>query len=380
MNKNTFCVKPFSGIFLSPNGDIQYCCALKNKLGNLNESSIKDILSNEHSKDIRRKVLKGEWHDSCLYCKKVEDSGGRSERLSAMNNISDISKFDSVDEDSFFLEMVDLRWSNACNLSCNYCNSLFSSKWASILGNKVNNNNSLMELELINFISDNSDTLNTILLLGGEPLLQKQNEKLLDVCIDKNITILTNLSLDLEKNKIYKKLIKNPNVNWNISFETIGDKFEYVRHGAGWDRFNSNLKLLNSNGYTLSAHPVYCLYTAYNLIEYYDYILNTGYFNNIFWQMLNHPIVLDVGNHNNKVIEKSIIEIDRCIDTFGIEEIGINDLISIKKSLISKLDNQNNIKDTFLDFVDIQENKHLTDKKTNFYKLYNKLYSDIVNY
>jgi MoaA/NifB/PqqE/SkfB family radical SAM enzyme len=236
MDKKTFCMKPFSGLFLSPDGGIKYCCALKENLGNINKNSVEEIINSELALDIRNKIINGEWHDSCSYCKKVEERGGRSER------VNDIDRFTS---NQFKLNEIDLRWSNTCNLSCNYCNSLFSSKWASINGEKINSNKEHSETSLIDYISNNQETLKSVLLLGGEPLLQKQNEILLKNVGNSNIKILTNLSVDLRNNKIFSILKENQNVNWNVSFETIKDKFEYVIHGANWSIFLDNLRIIS---------------------------------------------------------------------------------------------------------------------------------------
>ena len=34
---------------------------------------------------------------------------------------------------------------------------------------------------------------------------------------------------------LLRELANKINVNWCVSFENIGDEFEFVRHGAKWD-------------------------------------------------------------------------------------------------------------------------------------------------
>jgi len=366
MDKKTFCMKPFSGLFLSPDGGVKYCCALNESLGNINEESIDEIIKGKTATDIRKKIIDGEWHDLCSYCKKVEERGGRSER------VDDINRFTS---EQFKLEEIDLRWSNTCNLSCNYCNSLFSSKWAIINGEKINKNKEHSETTLIDFVSKNQETLNSVFLLGGEPLLQKQNEQLLKNVGDANIQLLTNLSIDLINNKIFNILKENKNVNWNVSFETIGDKFEYVRHDAKWETFLNNLRIvskISKNG--IGAQPVYCLYSAFNLDEFYDFIETEGYFNNVWWQNLTHPDVLDVFNLPKELKQIAVDEINRCIKKY--KKYDFSTLLNIRDSLIQSEDKD--LTKNFLLYNENLEKNQLKNKKNTFKNLYPDLYKSLI--
>lgn len=370
VSKETFCGKPFSGLFLSPDGGIKYCCALNENLGNINEQTIDEILNNDLSKDIREKILNNEWHDACRYCKNVEDRGGESERITTLDKMEDFK------DSNYKLEQIDLRWSNTCNLSCTYCNSMFSSKWAAIFNEKINQNKSNTEESLIQYIIDNNETLSTVLLLGGEPLLQKQNEKLISN-INCDITILTNLSVVLNDNKIYNNLIEKDNVKWNVSFETIGDKFEYVRRGADWNVFKSNLyELFNRTGRKIGAQPVYCLYSALNLSEYYDFINECGFFDNVFWQVLNHPKNLDIFNYPKNVKLLAIQEIDKCVDKH--RNFDMSTLLNIKSELINKMDEYDRKTVKNLDsFLFNLENKQLKNDNLKFNNIFGTIYQEI---
>lgn len=370
VNKETFCSKPFNGLFLSPDGGIKYCCALSKNLGNINEQTIDEILNNDLSKEIREKILNNQWHEACQYCKNVEDRGGESERITTLDKIDDFK------DTNYKLEQIDLRWSNTCNLSCTYCNSMFSSKWATIFNEKINQNKSHTEESLIQYIIDNNDTLSTVLLLGGEPLLQKQNEKLISN-INCDITILTNLSVVLNDNKIYNNLIAKDKVKWNVSFETIGEKFEYVRRGANWDTFKNNLyELYNRTSRKIGAQPVYCIYSALNLCEYYDFINECGFFDNVFWQVLNYPKNLDVFNYPKNVKLLAIEEIDKCVDKH--RNFDMSTLLNIKEELIKSLDTFDVRLVKNLDsFLYNLENKQLKNNDLVFSKIFNTMYQEI---
>ena len=110
-------------------------------------------------------------------------------------------------------------------------------------------------------------------MLGGEPLLLKENLKLLDA-IDENtgVEIFTNLNVDLDNNEIYQRLIGRSNVNWYVSMETVKEKFEFVRRGAVWQQQVENLnKLSRTAPKSLSLQSQYCVYSAFDLVDLFDF-------------------------------------------------------------------------------------------------------------
>lgn len=365
MNKETFCAFPFNTIFLGPNGGIRPCCSAREDIGNINNDSLDNILNGDMIKSIRRSIINNQWHPNCSQCERLENMGARTERTSVLDKFDE---YKNADENTFKLQKVDIRWSNTCNLSCNYCYEYFSSQWANIKGIKINANKDIAENSVFSFIEKNKDTIENINLLGGEPLLQKQNHKLLEILNDKNYYILTNLSVDLTKNQIASKLLDMKFIDWGISFETVGEKFEYVRHGAEWSIFLNNLKLLKSRSPNrVNAHPLYCTYTALNLREYYDFILESEVFSGVYWCAIQNIKGLNVYNLSNSFKEKAIKEIESVESDYSEhkEKLGIEHLIGIKNRLLENL-NEKDSKEgltEFFNWTDEIENKFLTKKK-----------------
>lgn len=64
-DNKTFCVFPFLHLYVSSSGDVLLCCVFSNhnefqeKLGNINDNSIEEILNGEQYKEIRRKMING---------------------------------------------------------------------------------------------------------------------------------------------------------------------------------------------------------------------------------------------------------------------------------------------------------------------------------
>lgn len=374
MNRDTFCAYPFSTLFLGADGGVKPCCSAKDSLGNINDFDIEDIINNSLSQDLREHIVNEEWHPLCEKCQYCESIGARTERTGMLDRYDE---FKDADKNTFRLKKIDIRWTNTCNLSCNYCYSFFSSKWAKIMNEKVNENKKTAEEKVFEFLNSHKSTVETINLLGGEPLLQKQNKKLIDMFPDTNYYILTNLSVDMENNEIAQQLLQMPNVEWGISFETIGKKFEYVRHGADWERFTDNLQILKENNVKLvNAHPLYCTYTAHNLQEYYEFISSQDLFDDVFWHPIQNIEGLNVFNMDNKFKERAVEEIDEILFYLVDENIRTEDLLSIRQKLeesVSYIPKVNG-KEHFLSWTQDIEEKYLTDKKYRFKELWPDLF------
>jgi hypothetical protein len=151
-----------------------------------------------------------------------------------------------------------------------------------------------------------------VALVGGEPLLLPENERLLDVIPDTAIvTLITNLNVDLQNNKIFRKLAQRNRVGWSMSFDNIGDRFEYVRYGGNWGMLQENLKiiqgLMQSHGHWGGIHAVYSVYNATRLCEFRQFAQDTG--TTVLWQNLFQPTYLDPFLHGPAVAQLAAAEI-----------------------------------------------------------------------
>jgi len=87
----------------------------------------------KQKKQERSLMLKGERPNGCSYCWKIEDAGGRSDRIYrsgeywAQNARSDI--FDSLDTGDVTPRYVEVNFNQACNLKCMYCSPHLSTEW-----------------------------------------------------------------------------------------------------------------------------------------------------------------------------------------------------------------------------------------------------------
>lgn len=340
MNSN-YCSAVDTGLFVSVQGAVGLCCSGSESIGNIRNEPIKDIFAKQKFIEIHSAVSSDQSHSYCSGCDSIERLAPGSSQRSAFND-----QFPRPDKRQ--LKLIDVRWSNVCNLSCRYCNTHDSSEWRRLHSIPIESVNRDYTESLFEEIQENAETIECVYLLGGEPLMQKHNIRLLDI-IGKNtkIDVLTNLSMVLDNNKIYEKLKSFPNVYWNLSFDNVGDRFEYVRQGGKWSVFTDNVKRLcdDFGASHVTFHPVYTIWNAINLHEYYEYA-DTGNFR-VNWQMALPKIDKKYGlatdsfttfGHKKSIIDRAILEI---------EQLAIIDPVvdGIKASLIADTVQSNKDKD-----------------------------------
>lgn len=301
MSEKTYCAAPWRGLHINFRGDVKTCCAGDpNMLGSLADHSIEDIVFGSVLGEIRQCIKSGELHPKyCHNCIQAEQFG-RSERHwhNDVNKEFDVA---SAALDDFAPTLIDIRWNTTCNLSCNYCGEFCSSKWQSIRkGQPVKNNVRPYYQQVCDFLAQHAPDIREVALVGGEPLLLPENERLLDVipqdCI---VTLITNTSVDLESNRIFQKLTQRRRVGWSMSFDNIQDRFEYVRHGGTWTKLMNNVgmirELMKTQGHWGGVHAVYNMYNCTRLVEFREWIQQQGL--TVVWQNLFQPQQLDPLRH-----------------------------------------------------------------------------------
>jgi MoaA/NifB/PqqE/SkfB family radical SAM enzyme len=314
---NFFCAAPWRGLHINPRGDVKTCCAGNpNLLGNLNSQRIDEILNNTIMADVRASIAQGKPHDYCSNCVQAERFGADSERQ-WHNNVNPNFDYATAGDQYHYPVIVDVRWNTTCNLSCNYCDPSASSKWAALKQVPFRSGSRPYYEQVCDFIEQHHAHIHEVALVGGEPLLLPENERLLDVIPESAIvTLITNMTVDLEKNKIFRKLAQRNRVGWSMSFDNVGDQFEYVRYGSSWETLQHNLAivkdLIKNNGHWGGIHAVYNIYNATRLRELKEFARDTD--TSILWQNLFQPRHLDPFTHGAGVAKLAADEIQYLYD------------------------------------------------------------------
>ena len=223
-----------------------HCCL---HYGNQKEFDNNNIWEDKELKLVRKNNLNGIWDPSCWICKS--------------NEISNIPSFRTGMIEKFGIKTnltgplrLDLTISDNCNLACRTCGPHLSTFWQKFL--KDNNipilsdenigiNNASKIIKILDNL--NLSNLKMVVYSGGETLLGNEYWEVTKYLVDsvpnanKNLTIVfqTNGTMPI-KEKYFEIIEKCHLVKLNISIDSIGDKFEYLRWPAKWDQLVNNIQ------------------------------------------------------------------------------------------------------------------------------------------
>ena len=373
---NFFCAAPWRGLHINPRGDVKTCCAGDpNMLGNLNSNDIIEILNGDLLQEIRQIISQGRPHKYCGNCVQAERLGSKSER-DWHNNVNPNFDYATAGTQYHYPVIVDIRWNTTCNLSCNYCMEYCSSKWASLKGIPFKSGSRPYYEQVCDFIEQHQEHIYEVALVGGEPLLLPENERLLDVIPkDAIVTLITNMSVDLDKNKIFKKLSQRKQVGWSMSFDNTEDRFEYVRHGGNWQLLKHNLALvrdlMTDSGHSGGIHAVYNIYNATRITELREWAAEQGV--SVLWQNLFQPDYLDPFLHGPAVAKLAAADIERFYATglaTTVERQFFDNALNTYHGITQEHDN---ISEQFKKHINEIETQYHPDKAGEFARLWPEL-------
>jgi MoaA/NifB/PqqE/SkfB family radical SAM enzyme len=312
----TFCPAPWTSLNIDQAGETSPCFHCVDMIGNNKKNTIQEIIHGPKATSMREAMARGEWHDACTWCKRLEETTGSSGRTVRHADPETLAAIDN-DPNFFKLEHLVINWSNLCNLTCVYCNDQTSTAWQSVKKIPINHIKNEHD-DLIELAKTQGHNIQGLCLGGGEPLLQKGLDVFLSHLNPDTVSVMvtTNLSMEITTNPIYQILKTWPKVEWQVSFDNANkEKFEYVRDRANWEQFVKNLRQMKRDGQKVNAHPAYSIYSALDLIEYYDFCVAEDL--GIYWCELNHPMELDIRRHSQTLRDLAVEEINRVIDKYG---------------------------------------------------------------
>jgi radical SAM protein with 4Fe4S-binding SPASM domain len=313
----SFCSVPWLQIHTEPDGKVFPCCyyghAENHKLGNWNDQKIKDIFHGDKWNELRKDFLDGKKPVACSRCWKEEDSGIVSMRQKfneRYHNFPDYNyknlydKFTDIINETktdgsvgdIKLATIDLIFNNICNMKCRTCGPGLSTAWmadSKKLNRKNNNLVTLLTNETVTHMKDDLVTLvemvdpcTEIHFSGGEPMMQEDHYKFLQLLIDMGKTKIkirynTNMTVFILKEyNAFEMLQHFENVFIVGSCDSMGKQGEYIRKGFDWEKALDWLKTckeyLPNAEYGVSA--VYSLLNASTAIDLHRYMCESKLF------------------------------------------------------------------------------------------------------
>jgi len=287
INKS-FCVLPWTGFELEPNGNVKNCIISKETLGNIEEQDITSILLGEKNLKIKKQMLEDKKPKNCAGCylqeqdrKNLSSISSRLYYTKELGSVVDNKLYNEVE--NFSLHHVDVRWTNVCNQACVYCGPHYSSKWGQELGKEIKSSVESRK-KVKEFVFKNIRQLKNIYLAGGEPLLMNENREFLQLLLEENplVNIRVNTNLSSTRTGVFDLLCKFKNVHWTVSVETIEKQYEYVRYHGVWNNFLQNLKQIQKLDHKITFNMLYFILNYKSIFSTVNFFKEIGFHENSF--------------------------------------------------------------------------------------------------
>ena len=211
----------------------------------------------------RRKMLRGEWPgNGCENCKHVEEAGGESDRTIHLQMEGTTSP-PELDTDLTAVDVtprqLEVYWGNTCNQKCIYCAAHFSSqihqeekRFGVFEKNGVVIDPSLFKMNpnierdtelLFGWFEKHLHELHKIMVMGGEPFLQKETFRFIEFLEkgsypDLTLVFFSNMNIQHERFKkwidrleVLQKSGRLDKIQIFFSCDALGAEGEYVRTG-----------------------------------------------------------------------------------------------------------------------------------------------------
>ena len=270
----TFCPLPWMHLSLHPNGKTRLCCNASHSLRDVLDekgkavfiTQIKDMkrfLNLPFYKDIRKQMLNNQKPEVCSTCYSLEKHGGSSVRQQFKsqwrNAFSEM--LNSVEQDGALKDIsvryLDLPLGNLCNLKCRMCHPSSSIQMKKDFDNwKIQYDKSvdkygdwIKDPHLYSQLAPVLKTSREIFFTGGEPLLIKEHEKILEQAIQlntaKNIKIKYNSNLTKLSSKLMGLWKEFREVEFNCSIDGTEEVNDYIRFPSKWSVIEQALETLD---------------------------------------------------------------------------------------------------------------------------------------
>lgn len=263
-----FCSVPWNYFKISSEGSVRTCAKGQTLLGNINDTSIQDILKSPTLHEIRRSLYHDQVPVNCQSCRQ-QDTDGYSYLKEMYNGWFQDADVDYSDFDAFRLSGVDLHWSSTCNIKCVTCWYGQSSAIARELSIPIVNVGRDKIQPIIDWLVSCQHSLKEIYFSGGEPSLIRHNVRLLERLEPRSDLLLrVNTNMTFGKNNPFmQQIARFPNVLVTMSADALGDRFEYIRQGARWNEFLDNANRMRDRGHGLRVNSVFFVASASTLID-----------------------------------------------------------------------------------------------------------------
>lgn len=252
----------------------------------------------------RESMRQGQWPKAgCQYCEKIEAAGGTSDRQYQLlsHRDQDATPHELLTDASLNVvtpAILEIYFTNTCNMACLYCGSHFSSVWEA--ENRKHGAFTKGSIQLVdkdqrqtrdypamlaqfwNWMESNYTKLRFLQIAGGEPFYQRE----LDQCVDFfeqhsnpdiTINLITNLKVDHSRLQSLVTRLEDMKHRGQIrglqisaSLDCWGPQQEFVRWGLDLDEYSRNIEYLMHTETTVVVNGAISALTIKTMPDYIE--------------------------------------------------------------------------------------------------------------
>ena len=268
--------------------------------------------------EARRKMLKGQWPGrGCEHCKHIEEAGGKSDRQVHLH-LEGTTAPPELDTDLTAVDVtprqLEVYWGNTCQQSCIYCGAHYSSTiqqeekrfgdfkkegveitdwWKK--NPKIEEHTEL----LFKWFEKHLNKLHKIMVMGGEPFLQKETFRFIEFLEKGNYPDLTlvffsNHNIEHERFKkwmdrldVLEKSGRLDKIQIFFSCDALGPEGEYVRTGLDLDIALKNFEyILHHTNFDQGINSALTVTAVPGMPAMVKYINECSKIKPIYWSMM----------------------------------------------------------------------------------------------
>lgn len=237
--KEPLCQAPFKNIRISMVGPesmvYRPCCNYLDY--NTKHKNVKDYVESQELADLQNQMMGDKLPKACNTCEREESQATTS--LRQQMNHSRIP----YDQGIAQLEIFP---NNTCNLRCFMCNPVSSSSLAAEY-KSLGWISSYQELDTVDQTLSDIEAvpnLHTVSFIGGEFFLAKRATEILALIRKKKLAVrlVTNATVILPQHMEHLAAIQD--LELQISLDSVGLAYEFMRYPASWSTVDANIKLI----------------------------------------------------------------------------------------------------------------------------------------
>jgi len=268
--------------------------------------------------EARRKMLNGQWPGrGCEHCKHIEEAGGKSDRQVHLN-LEGTTAPPELDHDLNAVDVtprqLEVYWGNTCNQKCIYCGAHYSSQiqqeeerfgvfkkegvtiapwWKK--NPKIEEHTEL----LFKWFEKHLHELHKIMVMGGEPFLQKETFRFIEFLEkgdypDLTLVFFSNHNVEHERFKRWMDRLEKLRTSGRLdkiqiffSCDAFGSAGEYVRTGLDLSVAIKNFEyILHHTGIEQGINSALTVTAVPGMPEMVKYINKCSEKKPIYWSMM----------------------------------------------------------------------------------------------